>query len=158
MHHPSVKMHGPEHHFLVPAVLISSYYTMKKDPELKRKTLESARKRASHVLGGFCGSHGSCGAAMGTGIFMSLILNSTPLKTTEWKNSNLMTSRALETIARQGGPRCCKRDTYLAILETVKFLESELKEIMEAIPPVCEFSERNKECLRDKCNFFIRHS
>ena len=29
MRHPKVKMHGPEHHFMIPAVLISAYYNHK---------------------------------------------------------------------------------------------------------------------------------
>jgi len=156
MHHPSIKMHGPEHHFLVPAVLVSCYYNLKNDPEQKRKKLESAKKRGSIVPGGFCGSHGTCGAAIGSGVFFSLILDSTPLKSSEWKLSNMMTARALVTIAGQGGPRCCKRDTYLAILEAIKFLKSELNETMTANAPGCEFSERNKECLKEDCSFFVR--
>ncbi|GAG20280.1 unnamed protein product, partial [marine sediment metagenome] len=28
MRNPAVKMHGPEHHFLVPAVLLSAYYNI----------------------------------------------------------------------------------------------------------------------------------
>jgi len=31
MRNPNVKMHGPEHHFLVPAVLLAAYYNIKKD-------------------------------------------------------------------------------------------------------------------------------
>ena len=26
MHHKAIKMHGPEHHYLVPAVLLTAYY------------------------------------------------------------------------------------------------------------------------------------
>ena len=29
MRHPAVKMHGPEHHYLVPAVLLAAYYNSK---------------------------------------------------------------------------------------------------------------------------------
>jgi len=32
---PSMKMHGPEHHFLVPAVLIAALYNHTKEPEQK---------------------------------------------------------------------------------------------------------------------------
>ena len=30
MREPVIKMHGPEHHFLVPAVLLATYYNIKK--------------------------------------------------------------------------------------------------------------------------------
>ncbi|VUT25840.1 MAG: hypothetical protein MOIL_01256 [Candidatus Methanolliviera sp. GoM_oil] len=56
-------------------------------------------------LGGFCGYHGDCGAAVGTGIFISLITDATPLSKHEWKLSNLMTAKSLLSIANHGGPR-----------------------------------------------------
>jgi len=64
MKNPKIKMHGPEHHFLVPAVLLSAYYNKKKDSRKKEDKIKEARKRAEKILGGFCGSHGICGAAM----------------------------------------------------------------------------------------------
>lgn len=188
MHHPSLVMHGPEHHFLVPAVLLSCFYnhlqqaggisdkmaglfhletsgkksaTTPKEgvepmsfPVLKRQKLDSARKRASHILGGFCGSHGTCGAGVGTGIFLSLILDSTPLKGQEWKLSNLLTSKSLHNIAMAGGPRCCKRDTFLAIAEACSFLVEKFQVELPLSEVRCTFSERNKECLKEGCRFY----
>ncbi|MBE0646745.1 MAG: SAM-dependent methyltransferase [Bacteroidales bacterium] len=158
MQHPSVKMHGPEHHFMVPAVLLSCYYNLTGEPEKKQQTLQSARKRASHVLGGFCGSHGTCGAAMGAGIFMSLILESTPIKTLEWKHSNMTTALALTEIAIHGGPRCCKRDSWLSIREAVKYVALELQISLPLTKPVCGFTIHNKECLVEACMFFPKAS
>ena len=37
-----------------------------------------------------------------------------------------MTGRALTAIGENGGPRCCKRDSYLAIFEAVKFTAEKL--------------------------------
>lgn len=85
MKHPAVKMHGPEHHFLVPAVLIAAYYNRTGDDKLKFEKIREARKRAEKIPGGACGFHGSCGAAVGTGIFISLIKDTTPLSVQEWK-------------------------------------------------------------------------
>lgn len=154
MHHPSVKMHGPEHHFLVPAVLLSCYYNLKDNPNQKRTKLESARTRSATVLGGFCGTHGTCGAAIGAGIFMSLILDSTPLKTIEWKHSNMTSALALTEIAIQGGPRCCKRDSWISILEAVKYLETELHFSMPVTKPSCGFTHLNQECLEEACGYY----
>jgi hypothetical protein len=108
MRNPKVKMHGPEHHFLVPAVLLSSYYNIKGDPHEKEAKIREARERASKLPGGFCGYFGDCGAAVGTGIFVSLITNATPLSIGEWRLANMMTSKSLLSIAEHGGPRCCK--------------------------------------------------
>ena len=38
MKSPMINMHGPEHHFLVPAVLITSYYNIKDEKKNKIKT------------------------------------------------------------------------------------------------------------------------
>jgi hypothetical protein len=116
-------MHGPEHHFLVPAVLLAAYYNIKGDTEQKKRKIKAARERSSNILGGFCGFHGDCGAAVGTGIFVSLVTEATPLSIEEWRLSNMMTSKSLYSVAIHGGPRCCKRNTFLSIIEAVKFLE-----------------------------------
>jgi hypothetical protein len=155
MRNRSIKMHGPEHHFLVPAVLVAAYYNSRGDLAAKEKKLAIARKRADKVSGGFCGFQGTCGAAIGTGIFMSTILEATPLSVDEWRLANLLASRSLEQIANHGGPRCCKRNTFLAIRETARFLEEFLDTrlgISENI--VCEFSPLNRECRYSDCPFF----
>jgi hypothetical protein len=85
MNNVKVPMHGPEHHFIIPAVLLAAYYNVKGDLSEKRRKIKEARRRSSNVLGGFCGFYGDCGAAVGTGIFMSLITESTPLSVAEWR-------------------------------------------------------------------------
>ena len=87
MKHPSVKMHGPEHHFMVPTVLLAAYYNKKRQFEEKEKKIRQARIRAEKILGGFCGTHGICGEAIGTGIFISLVTDATPLSKQEWKQA-----------------------------------------------------------------------
>jgi hypothetical protein len=153
--HRQIALHGPEHHFLVPAVLLTAYYNINHEYDEKSSKLQEARQRSKHILGGFCGFHGDCGAAVGTGIFISLISNSTPLATREWRLSNLMTAKSLLTIANHGGPRCCKRNTFLAILEAVNFLEEHFHLSMNINCTIrCEFHEVNKECLKQQCPFY----
>lgn len=155
MQHPAVKMHGPEHHFLVPAALVTAYYNIKGLSGEKEKALKMARERAEKVPGGFCGLNGACGAGIGTGIFISIITGSTPLAAEEWKLSNLMTARSLDLIARSGGPRCCKRDTFIALRVAAEFLE-ELNGVKLPINPeiICRYYPLNKECLKHNCVFF----
>jgi len=156
MRSPAVRMHGPEHHFLVPAALITAYCNHRGEPGGKAPLLRQARARAGMVRGGFCGTHGTCGAAVGTGIFVSLITGSTPLKKQEWSLANQMTARSLMTIARHGSPRCCKRDSWLAILTATIFLEERFGitlPVQEAVQ--CEFSDSNRECLREACPFHV---
>ena len=123
MNHPEIKMHGPEHHFLVPAVLLAAYYNAAGDREKKGGAIKKARQRSEHVLGGFCGFYGDCGAAVGTGIFVSVLTGATPLSRNEWRLSNLMTAKSLLDIALHGGPRCCKRNSFLALLQAVGYIQ-----------------------------------
>jgi hypothetical protein len=153
-----IKMHGPEHHFLVPAVLLACYLNAAGGDigqAGRAAAVSRARTRAEKVPGGFCGTHGSCGAAMGTGIFISIITEATPLSEGEWKLSNRMTAEALQRIARHGGPRCCKRNSFLAILEAGKFLEEHLDVRLPVSGKVrCEFYDLNRECRTVRCPFY----
>jgi hypothetical protein len=150
-----IKMHGPEHHFLVPAVILTAYCnTIRTSDEAKGAYLKKARDRAGKVPGGFCGFYGDCGAAVGTGIMVSVLTGSTPLSKKEWRLSNLMTAKSLFTIANHGGPRCCKRNSFLAINEAVEFLKENLGTALSINKDlVCEFSALNKECLASECLF-----
>lgn len=155
MKNTKIKMHGPEHHFLVPAVLIAVYYNIRNKPDLKKEKIKEAKKRAEKILGGFCGSHGVCGGAVGTGIFISIITGATPLSRKEWKLSNRITSKSLEKIAYYGGPRCCKRNTLLSILGAVSFVQKELNINIPTNPDIiCDFSDLNKDCIEEKCPFY----
>lgn len=153
MHSEKIKMHGPEHHFLVPAVLISAYCNATGDGSKKEK-LATARKRAEKVPGGFCGTHGNCGAGVGTGIFISVITRATSLSKEEWSLCNLMTGKSLVSIASFIGPRCCKRDTYLSIEEAVGFVKEKFGVSLGYTQVECQFSGYNKECLQENCMYY----
>jgi len=70
---PTFRLHGPEHHFLVPAVLIAALYNHTREPEKKERAIKNAMHRAGMMKGGSCGLLGECGAAVGTGIFVSIV-------------------------------------------------------------------------------------
>ena len=157
MRSPKVKMHGPEHHYLTPAVLLTAYYNQLGMNGEKETKLRQARERAETVIGGFCGFCGTCGAAVGTGIFISLITGATPLSVKGWQQANLMSAQSLGKIAHHGGPRCCKRDTFLALQSAQAFLAQHFGVILPLDEPVvCQFSEFNKECLRAACPFYAQ--
>ena len=56
------------------------------------------------------------------GMFVSIISKSTPLSKEAFALSHLMTAKALEQIGKIGGPRCCKRDSFLSILSAIDFV------------------------------------
>jgi hypothetical protein len=155
MRNPNVRMHGPEHHFLVPAVLLAAYYNIKNDSKTKAIKIGMAKDRAAQVVGGFCGFFGACGAAVGVGIFVSLLTDATPLSLRDWKLANLATAKSLFVIAKYGGPRCCKRSTFLGIISAAEFVEENFLVSFKINRDLkCEFYSLNNECLKEKCPFF----
>ena len=85
---------------------------------------------------------------------MSILTKANPLATESWKLSNLMTSRALGRIGENGGPRCCKRDSYLSILAAIDFAQEHLNISMEKTIPTCSRFRQNNQCLGKHCPFF----
>ena len=51
------------------------------------------------------------------------------------------------------GPRCCKRDSYLSILSAVDFVKEHFGVEMEKQEIVCNFSDRNGQCIGKRCPF-----
>lgn len=67
--------------------------------------------------------------------------------------SHRMTAKALGEIGAVGGPRCCKRDSYLSILAAVDFVKEHLKIEMEKQEIVCGYSAQNNQCIGKRCPF-----
>lgn len=149
---PFCHMHGPEHHVMVGAALLTAYKNAGGELDHEKALLEMY-SRGKAVPGGVCGFWGACGAGISSGIYMSIVTKSTPLTEEPWKLSNKMTSRALDKIGENGGPRCCKRDSYLAIIEAVKFTEEKLGVKMEIGEIKCSRSDMNNQCIKGKCPF-----
>ena len=145
-------MHGPEHHILVGASLLTACKNAGGEIDLE-KALPEMYNRGKNVPGGTCGFWGACGAGISTGIYLSILTHSTPLSTTTWGLSNAMTSRSLEEIGKNGGPRCCKRNSYLAIQEAVRFTKEHFGIEMELHEIRCTRSHMNNQCLGKNCKF-----
>ena len=154
MENPYIYMHGPEHHILVGAALLTAYHNSGGETEIE-KALEEMKSRGSEYPGGSCGLWGCCGAAVSTGMFMSIITKATPLTGKSWRLSNQMTSRALKAIADLGGPRCCKRNSFTAAKEAAEFVKENFQIEMELPEKIeCEFSSENQQCLKAHCPYF----
>ena len=150
---PFCHMHGPEHHVLVGAALLTAYRNAGGALELG-EALKEMQSRGRAVPGGACGFWGACGAGISAGQFVSIATGSTPLAVESWGLSNRMTAKALEAIGTVGGPRCCKRDSYLAVLAAVDFAAEQLGVRMERSAPVCTRSKQNNQCIGTRCPFF----
>ncbi len=146
---PALHMHGPEYHSIVPAVLITAYANWCQVD--KAPLIREAIERGKQVRGGFCGSHGICGAAAGVGIAFALINKVTPCSVQERGLANKMTALALLQISQYGGPRCCKRESILAIEVAKKEFacfgeDSDIKYI-------CSQYVDNEECIEMACPY-----
>lgn len=153
-----ISLHGPEHHFLIPAALITSYCNQFEDKDKKIQKLKIAKDRAKTVPGGYCGFYGSCGAGVGCGIFASVITEATPLTTDSWGFANKMTGYVLYALGEIGGPRCCKRNGWYSIIKASEFLDKEMGKRLfnyEEDLPVCTYKNKNKECIKINCPFFL---
>ena len=155
MSEPSCHMHGPEHHIMVGSALLTAYKNAGGDIALKPALIEM-QKRGRQVPGGACGFWGACGAGISAGMYISIALKSTPLAKEAWGLSNQMTARALNAIGKNGGPRCCKRDSYLSIAEAVRFTREKLGIKLESGEISCTRSHLNNQCLQERCPFHIK--
>ena len=154
---PFCHMHGPEHHVMVGAALLTAYKNAGGDIDLE-KALSEMQARGRQVPGGACGFWGACGAGISAGIFVSIATGATPLAKNDWGLSNKMTSAALGAIGEVSGPRCCKRDSYLSIMEAVAFAREHLGIAMEMGEIRCVHSHQNNQCIGKRCPFFQKNS
>lgn len=154
MRSPFIYMHGPEHHTLVGAALLAAYKNAGGKIELAQ-ALDEMLNRAGRIPGGICGLYGCCGAAVSAGVFYSIITSTSPLSEESWGLCNSLTAKCLSHIGAIGGPRCCKRDSFTAILTAIDFVEKNTGVQIEKSPDVvCAFSHRNAQCIRAKCPYY----
>jgi hypothetical protein len=150
---PFCHIHGPEHHVMVGAALLTAYKNAGGQIDLQQ-ALSEMMNRGKCVPGGACGFWGACGAGISSGMFISIISKSTPLTKEPFALSHKMTAKSLSEIGDIGGPRCCKRDSYLSILSAIDFVKEHFAVEMEKPIVVCEHSEQNNQCIGNRCPFY----
>ena len=114
---PFCHMHGPEHHVMVGAALLTAYRNAGGKLDLP-KALTEMMSRGKKVPGGACGFWGS-----------------------------------LSKIGEIGGPRCCKRDSFLSILAAVDFVKENFEIEMEKPEIICKHSSKNNQCIGTRYPF-----
>ena len=149
---PFCHMHGPEHHVMVGAALLTAYRNAGGQIDLSAALMEMM-KRGKSVPGGACGFWGACGAGLSSGMFVSIISGSTPLSEQPFALAHKMTAKSLGRIGEIGGPRCCKRDSFLSILSAVDFVKENFGIEMEATDPACTYAGQNNQCIGKRCPF-----
>ena len=152
MHMPFCHMHGPEHHVMVGSALLTAYKNAGGNIDLHSALIEMMN-RGKSVPGGACGFWGACGAGISSGMFISIISKSTPLANEPFALSHQMTAKSLGQIGEIGGPRCCKRNSFLSILAAVDYVKDHFSVEMEKPEVVCQFSSQNNQCIGKRCPF-----
>ena len=154
MEDPYIYMHGPEHHILVGAALLTACHNCGAAMDFPA-ALEEMKERGSRYPGGSCGLWGCCGAAVSVGMFISIFTKATPLTGKSWGCANQATARALAAIGALGGPRCCKRNSFTAVKEAAAFVKETFGIEMELPDAIrCDFSHENQQCLKTRCPYY----
>ena len=149
-----VRIHGPEHHILDGAAILTAFYNAGGNIDLS-KSLEELMRRGMQMPGATCGQWGVCGAVTSIGAALSIIDGTGPLSSDEsWGNHMHFTSAALGKLANTGGPRCCKRDAFLAFGEAVEYVNTHYDVTLEMNEIKCTYSMQNEQCIRQRCPFY----
>lgn len=156
MNTPIIRMFGPEHHFIVPAVLITVVFNkQKRSKDELKDILNIVEQRAINEAPAHCSYNlNQCGAAIGAGIFLSIFMEQSLSTEDEWSLSNQFVAHCLKKVAESGGPRCCKRDTYLSLEGAVEFLKEKFAIELPLCEAKCTFSARNNSCGHENCSFY----
>lgn len=149
-----IRMHGPEHHILDGAALLTAFYNAGGELDLQQ-SLEELVRRGLQMPGAICGQWGVCGAVSSMGAALSIMDGTNPLSADgTWGQHMKFTSKALGALAEVGGPRCCKRDAYLSFLEAIDFVNANYDVRLEKSVIKCGHSNKNQQCIKEKCPFY----
>jgi uncharacterized radical SAM superfamily Fe-S cluster-containing enzyme len=147
--HSHFKIHGPEHHSLVPAVILTALRNS--GNSVTDAQIMTAIQRGQTVAGGACAFLGACGAAIGVGIAVSLLLGADPYTGDKRQIVQRATQAVLGEIAAYNAPRCCQRDSWLALKAASKLLQEYAGKPLAVHLITCEQFSENKECIHAQC-------
>ena len=149
-----VSIHGPEHHVLDGACILTAFYNAGGNIDLD-KSLEQLFREGLRMPGAMCGLWGVCGAVASVGAALAIIDGTGPLSADgTWGDHMAYTSAAIGELGRVNGPRCCKRDAMLALKNAVAYINSHFDVHLEYEDQKCEFSDLNQQCIKEKCPFY----
>ncbi|MCX8095618.1 MAG: DUF5714 domain-containing protein [Caldisericia bacterium] len=152
--HPSFNIFGKEHHFVLGPVVLTSLKNQGIYDWDTRKNIPLI-KRTSFISYGVCGTIGVCGVCMSVGATLSTLLRATYLSDKERQIILEATGECLQELSKSYGPRCCKESIYIGL----KILDKYFKKIFNinlyiSERLICEFSEENKYCKKERCKFY----
>ena len=152
-----VGIHGPEHHVLDGACILTVFRnaggSIDLDAALQKLMYEGLR-----MPGAACGLWGVCGAVTSIGAALAIIDGTGPLSTEDWGSHMEYTSAALAQLAKTGGPRCCKRDAFSAMEQAVGYIQKRYGITLDMQPIKCDFSPHNAQCIGNRCPYHTQEN
>ena len=115
--------------------------------------LNAMAERAAMVPGAACARWGVCGAAASCGMAFAIAAENAPLKADGWSEGQTMVSEILAAIAKAGAPRCCKRDSRIAVQVALSWFNGYFGAGFEqpSQVAVCVSMPHNTVCMGSAC-------
>ena len=152
-----INIHGPEHHVLDGASILVAFHNAGGQIDLD-ESLNRLLREGLRMPGAMCGLWGVCGAITSVGAALAIIDKTGPLSEDgSWGDHMAFTSAAVREMGTINGPRCCKRDAMISFKNAVEYINRTYPVSLEYQTPVCEFSPRNQECIKERCPFYPKY-
>ena len=149
-----VKIHGPEHHVLDGACILTAFYNAGGSIDL-RTALQKLMVEGLRMPGAVCGLWGVCGAVTSIGAALAIINGTGPLSAEDWSSHMEYTSAAPARLAKTGGPKCCKRDAFSAMEQAVGYIQKRYGITLDTPSILCGFSSKNAQCIGTRCPYHV---
>lgn len=151
---PEVPVNGPVHHLADGAALLAAIRNAGADVELEG-CLEALFERGSAMPGAICGQWGVCGSAASVGAALATWHGTGPMSDDGFYADNMeLASRVLAREAELGGPRCCKRNAFTALLIATDFVRERYGIDISTKKPVCGYFDKSNGCTRERCPYY----
>ena len=147
-----VNIHGPEHHVLDGACILTAFHNAGGNIDLCA-ALQKLMYEGLRMPGAACGLWGVCGAVTSIGAALAIIDGTGPLSAEDWGSHMEYTSAALARLAKTGGPRCCKRDAFSSMEQAVEYIKKHYGVTLAMQPVKCVFSSLNAQCIGKRCPY-----
>lgn len=148
-----MSIHGPEHHILDGACILTAYKNAGGQIDLDA-ALEKLAYEGLRMPGAMCGLWGICGAITSIGAALSIIDGTGPLSTDgTWGDHMAFTASAIGELGQINGPRCCKRDAMIAFKNAIDYINHHYPVNLVWSKPVCHYSAQNAQCIHERCPF-----
>lgn len=149
-----VRMHGPEHHVVDGACILTAYRNAGGKIDLEQ-ALKQLMAEGLRMPGATCRLWGVCGSAPSIGAALAIIDGTGAMDADKaWGARMAYTSAVLKRLGEIGGPRCCKRHAFVAITEAIRHINANYGMNMPMPEIRCGYFVKNEQCIGNKCPYY----